>query len=169
MIGPPIAALGLYMLSTLTVGSSQVNAYLYTFIFGLGLGMIQANYTVAAQNVLGKKDIGVGTAMTRLFQNMGMTVGVTVLGSVINQQMVTQLATNLPAGSAAMLPSTNINDLRRSVAESDGLSTNTYHGPGRYPALAEQQPDIHVPCGGRNRFDRSHHWSDHQERTDEKR
>ncbi len=111
IIGPPIAALGLYMLSTLTVGSSQVNAYLYTFIFGLGLGMIQANYTVAAQNVLGKKDIGVGTAMTRLFQNMGMTVGVTVLGSVINQQMVTQLATNLPAGSAAMLPSTNINDL----------------------------------------------------------
>lgn len=109
--GPIIAALGLYLLSTLNVGSSQVDAYLYTFIIGMGLGMLLSNYLVAAQNVLCKKDMGVGTSITRLFQNMGMTVGVTVLGTVVNQQLVTQLATNLPAGADAVLPSTNANVL----------------------------------------------------------
>ncbi len=109
--GPPIAGLGLYLLSTLSVGSSQVDAYLYTFIIGTGLGMLLSNYLVAAQNVLCKKDMGVGTSTMRLFQNMGMTVGVTVLGTVINQQMVTQLATNLPSGAGAVLPSTDANTL----------------------------------------------------------
>lgn len=111
LAGPPVAAAGLYLLSTLSVGSPQINAYLYTLIIGAGLGMVVSNYLVAAQNVLPKKNMGAGTSATRLFQNLGITVGVTFLGTVMNQQMSSQLADNLPAGAAAVLPSTDASTL----------------------------------------------------------
>ncbi|MGD0817780.1 MAG: MDR family MFS transporter [Methanomassiliicoccales archaeon] len=109
--GPPVAALGLFMLSTLGVGSSQFDAILFIFIIGLGLGAVLANYIVAAQNVLSKKDMGVGTSATRLFQQLGATIGVTVLGTIVNHQMITELNKNLPAGASSALPGTDVNTL----------------------------------------------------------
>lgn len=109
--GPPVAALGVYLLSTLGVGSPHINAYLFTFIVGMGLGMVISNYMVAAQNVLPRKDMGTGSSTIRLSQNMGMTVGVAALGTVVNREMRSQLAANLPAGSAAELPSTDAGTL----------------------------------------------------------
>lgn len=111
VIGPPVGALGLYLLSTLSVGSSQTEAIMFTFIVGLGLGAVYATYIVAAQNVISKKDMGVGTSTTRLFQQVGATIGVTVLGTIVNQQMVGELSRNLPSGAAAALPATDANTL----------------------------------------------------------
>ncbi len=48
--GPPVSALGLYLLSTLNMGSTQIEATIFSFVVGLGLGMVISNYLVAAQN-----------------------------------------------------------------------------------------------------------------------
>lgn len=109
--GPPVAAAGLCLLSTLTVGSAQVDAMLFTVMIGLGLGAVLANYIVAAQNVLRKEDMGIGTSETRLFQQLGSTIGVAGLGAVVNSQMATQLAKNLPNGASEFLPGTDANTL----------------------------------------------------------
>jgi EmrB/QacA subfamily drug resistance transporter len=111
IIGPPISAFGLYGLSTLHAGSSQLDAIIYLVIVGMGLGAVMSNYIVAAQNVMCKKEMGVVTSSMSLFRSIGGTVGVAVLGAIVNAQMVVELGRNLPAGAMAMLPTTDVNSV----------------------------------------------------------
>jgi EmrB/QacA subfamily drug resistance transporter len=111
LIGPPMAALGLFMLSTLHAGSSQTDAIIYLIITGAGLGAVMANFIVAAQNVVCKKDMGVVTSSISLFRSIGGTVGVAALGGLINGKMVEELGKNLAPGVLQTLPTTDANSV----------------------------------------------------------
>ncbi len=111
LIGPPLSAFGLYMLSTLHAGSSQTDAIVYLILVGMGLGAVMSNYMVAAQNVMGKKEMGVVTSSMTLFRSIGGTIGVTILGAIVNQRMVDELGRNLPAGAMSSLPTTDVNSI----------------------------------------------------------
>jgi fucose permease len=43
LIGPPLAAIGLFLLSTLHSGSSQIDAVIFLIITGMGLGAVMSN------------------------------------------------------------------------------------------------------------------------------
>ena len=105
IIGPPIAAVGLYLLSTLHSGSSATDAIIFLIITGAGLGAVMSNYIVAAQNVMPKKDMGVATGSMSLFRSIGGTVGVAALGGLINSRMLEELRKNLSSDMLANLPS----------------------------------------------------------------
>lgn len=109
--GPIISAVGMFLLSTLGAGSSQVNAIAYLIVIGAGMGLVMSNYTVAAQNMMRKADIGAATSTLTLFRGLGATIGVSLLGAIVNNQMIAQLNKNLPAGAAAMLPTTDATNL----------------------------------------------------------
>jgi hypothetical protein len=66
---------------------------------------------VAAQNVIRKKEMGVVTSTMSLFRSIGGTIGVTVLGAIVNAQMITELGRNLPEGAMSTLPTTDVNSL----------------------------------------------------------
>jgi len=80
LAGPPVAALGLYLLSTLHSGSGETETVLYLIVTGLGMGAVMSNFIVAAQNVTSKKEMGVVSSTMSLFRSIGGTVGVTALG-----------------------------------------------------------------------------------------
>jgi EmrB/QacA subfamily drug resistance transporter len=107
IIGPPVAAFGLFMLSTLHVGSSQTDAIIYLIIVGAGLGAVMSNYIVAAQNVACKKDMGALTSTMSLFRGIGGTIGVTIFGTLLNREFATQLGQNLSPEAMAVLPFTD--------------------------------------------------------------
>jgi EmrB/QacA subfamily drug resistance transporter len=109
--GPLIAAGGLFLMSTMHVGTSMWDAMVFLFITGLGLGFVMSNYIVAAQNVVSKAEIGVVTSAMSLFRGVGGTIGVCVLGAFMNREFSKQLAVNLPAGAASILPTTNASSL----------------------------------------------------------
>jgi EmrB/QacA subfamily drug resistance transporter len=111
LIGPPLSAFGLFMLSTMHAGSSQFDAIIYLIIVGMGLGAVMSNYMVAAQNVTSKKEMGVVTSTMTLFRSIGGTIGVTVLGAIVNNRMVEELNRNLPAGAMSSLPTTDVNSI----------------------------------------------------------
>ncbi len=111
LIGPPLAALGLFMLSTLHADSSPSDAILYLMITGAGLGAVMSNYIVAAQNVMPKKDMGVSTASMSLFRSIGGTVGVAAMGGLINGRMIEELSKNLSPQMSAALPTMDANSL----------------------------------------------------------
>jgi EmrB/QacA subfamily drug resistance transporter len=111
LAGPLIGALGLFLLSTLHEGSSVWDAVVYLVITGVGLGFVMANYIVAAQNVCRKDEIGIVTSGMSLFRGLGGTIGVTVLGVIVNHTMVQQLNQNLPNGAMAALPTTDVTSL----------------------------------------------------------
>lgn len=113
--GPVVAALGMFMMAGLHVGSSQVDAIITMVIVGAGLGMVMSNAIVAAQNVASKKDMGVVTSSMSLFRSIGGTLGVTVLGTIVTTRLPQEMAKNVSPQNwtilqqiEAMLGSTDI-------------------------------------------------------------
>lgn len=96
IVGPPIAAAGLYMISTLGMGSPQWEASLYLIIAGIGMGCVMSNFIVAAQNITPKRDMGVMTSTMSLFRSIGGTVGAAIIGTLINNRIAIELKENLP-------------------------------------------------------------------------
>lgn len=97
IIGPPISAIGLYLISTLGMGSPQSEASLYLIIAGLGMGCVMSNFIVAAQNITARRDMGVMTSTMSLFRSIGGTVGAALIGSLINNRMIIELQSHLPS------------------------------------------------------------------------
>ncbi len=110
VIGPPICALGMYLLSTLHSGSTAAEAVAFLIVTGAGLGALMSNYIVAAQNVMPKKDMGVATGSMSLFRSIGGTVGIAVMGGIVSSRMVSKLSGSftpeqldrLPAGANSL-------------------------------------------------------------------
>jgi fucose permease len=109
--GPIISAVGMFLLATPSTDSSQISAIAYLIVIGAGMGLVMSNYTVAAQNMMRKADIGAATSTLTLFRGLGATIGVSFLGAIVNNQMIAQLNQNLPTGAAAMLPTTDATNL----------------------------------------------------------
>lgn len=97
IVGPPVSAVGLYLISTLGMGSPQSEASLYLIIAGLGMGCVMSNFIVAAQNITARRDMGVMTSTMSLFRSIGGTVGAALIGSLINNRMITELQERLPS------------------------------------------------------------------------
>jgi hypothetical protein len=77
---------------------------------GLGLGFTSMCYTLSVQNAVPWKLRGVATASTQFFRTIGGTIGVAIMGTILNAQMAQQFAPilarysdfahHLPAGVA---------------------------------------------------------------------
>jgi predicted MFS family arabinose efflux permease len=119
VIGPLISAAGLYLLSTLQRGSPWEHTVGYLLITGLGLGFTMSNYIVAGQNVVERKDMGAASSTMTLFRAMGGTIGVTVLGVVVNRRMTEELPRHVSPEQVNLLPSTDINAIGGIVLNAD--------------------------------------------------
>lgn len=104
--GPPIAALGLYLISTLQMGSPESEASLYLIIAGLGMGCVMSNFIVAAQNITPRREMGAMTSTMSLFRSIGATVGAAVIGTLINNRLAIELKTYLPGDVYEVVPHT---------------------------------------------------------------
>jgi EmrB/QacA subfamily drug resistance transporter len=111
LAGPPIMAVGMYLLSTLHAGSDPIEAIVYQLIVGLGIGAVMSNYIVAAQNVMARNEMGVATSSMSLFRSIGGTVGITMFGGLLNGRMVAEIGRNLPEGAMELLPTTDATSL----------------------------------------------------------
>ncbi|WP_146069633.1 MDR family MFS transporter [Arthrobacter sp. B0490] len=76
---------------------------IYTFVFGLGLGLMLQNLVLAVQNTVAVKDIGSASASVAFFRSMGGAAGVAVLGAVLGTQVETKTTEGL---AAAGIPTT---------------------------------------------------------------
>ncbi|PYI66341.1 MFS transporter [Arthrobacter livingstonensis] len=59
----------------------------YTFIFGLGLGMMMQNLVLAVQNTVAVKDIGSASGAVAFFRTVGGAAGVAVLGALMSTRV----------------------------------------------------------------------------------
>lgn len=76
--------------------NSIAMAVIIMIIFGMGLGFGMPVFTLAAQNAVKPSELGVVTASSQLFRNLGGTIGITVMGSI----MTSQLASNLKGATS---------------------------------------------------------------------
>jgi EmrB/QacA subfamily drug resistance transporter len=80
--GLAIAAVGMYLLSTLHTGSSRFESGLYMAVLGLGVGMVMQILVLATQNEAPVADLGVATSTVGFFRAVGGSIGVAAFGAL---------------------------------------------------------------------------------------
>lgn len=98
IIGLFISAIGLYLLSTMTVETSQYLLVFYLTLVGFGIGIGMTVFTLTVQNAVDQKLLGVATASSQLFRSVGGTVGVAIMGTLLNSRMQDKMATMSQTG-----------------------------------------------------------------------
>lgn len=98
IIGLCISAAGLYLLSTMTVDTSQYLLVFYLTLVGFGIGIGMTVFTLTVQNAVEQKLLGVATASSQLFRSVGGTVGVAIMGTLLNSRMQDKMASMNSAG-----------------------------------------------------------------------
>jgi EmrB/QacA subfamily drug resistance transporter len=95
VVGLVTVAIGFYLLSTMGLDTTQSTAMIYMIVLGLGLGLVMPTLTLALQEVFSKQELGVVTSSSQFFRQIGGTLGMTVLGAVMNARSTTLLTDTL--------------------------------------------------------------------------
>ncbi|HSE29174.1 MAG TPA: MDR family MFS transporter [Candidatus Saccharimonadales bacterium] len=90
--GLALATIGVWTLSTLTAASGYWDLLWRMTLTGVGLGMSMPLFNLIAQNSAEQKDLGVASSAVQLFRNIGSTVGLAILGGVMNNALTQKLS-----------------------------------------------------------------------------
>ncbi len=83
ILGTAFMGLGFLILTTLAVDTNYWILAAAMLLVGLGLGQLMQTLTIASQNAVGPRDIGVATSSSTFFRQVGGTLGVAVIFSVV--------------------------------------------------------------------------------------
>ncbi|RUT48024.1 DHA2 family efflux MFS transporter permease subunit [Paenibacillus anaericanus] len=97
VIGMPIMIVGM---GIMVVMNSVAVAVLSMIVFGLGLGLGMPVFSLATQNAAAHKDLGVATASSQLFRNLGGTIGIAVMGTVMSNSLAKNLTNAMHSSNA---------------------------------------------------------------------
>ncbi len=100
LTGTAMIAIGLWLLSTMGVGTSYAESSVYMVILGLGIGMIIQVMVLAVQNSVEHRDLGTATATESFIRSMGGAFGVAVFGAILTNRLTYNLERLLPSGSS---------------------------------------------------------------------
>ncbi|GAA0371683.1 MDR family MFS transporter [Bacillus horti] len=95
-------AVGMYLLSLMTAATSVPVAVLFIIIVGFGLGLAFPVFTLTVQNAVDQKLLGVATASTQLFRQLGGTIGVAILGTIMNARMNSKIGELMEQNQGAL-------------------------------------------------------------------
>jgi EmrB/QacA subfamily drug resistance transporter len=101
IFGTAIAAIGMFLLSTIDSSIGAGTMALYMAILGFGLGLVMQVLVLAVQNAVSYEQLGVATSGATLFRSIGGSIGTAVLGAIFANRLATELAVSLPAGASA--------------------------------------------------------------------
>jgi EmrB/QacA subfamily drug resistance transporter len=129
-----VLTLGMFLMTQLHVGTGYWTLSLWMAIAGLGVGPSFSVTTVALQNAVPLRRIGVATSNLTFFRQIGGSVGLAIAGSIFASTFATQLPTHL--ASAGVPPA-----VVSHFAQGSGSATNSLTGVGNLSSqLAKQLP-----------------------------
>ena len=102
--GTLVAAVGMFLLSSLSASTATGVAALHMLVLGLGLGMVMQVLVLAVQNAVPYEMLGVATSGATLFRSIGGSFGVAVLGAIFTGRLTSELPTGA-ASSGGLDPS----------------------------------------------------------------
>ena len=97
--GTAIMTVAVLLLSRLGVGSPTWVASAYMVLLGLGLGMVMQVLVLAVQNAVDYRVLGVATAGSTLFRQVGGSIGVAGFGAIFANRLGDELAARIPASA----------------------------------------------------------------------
>jgi EmrB/QacA subfamily drug resistance transporter len=87
LIGPLLLALGCLLLWQMDVHTTNGEAARNMVIAGIGLGMMMQIFVLSVQNSVPRRAMGSATALTQFSRSIGATLGVTLMGVIVNQRL----------------------------------------------------------------------------------
>jgi MFS family permease len=103
IVGGLMLTAGTFLLSRMTESTTIFDAGRDMVIAGLGMGMFFPVLTLAVQNALPRTRMGVGTGAVTYLRALGQTLGVAIVGTVVNNTISSDIQTRLPASVTSQL------------------------------------------------------------------
>lgn len=97
LTGLATMAVGLFLMSNLRVETDLPMLWLWMFIAGLGIGPTLSVFTIIVQNAVPFAKLGVATSNLTFFRQVGGSVGLALLGTVLGQRLTEDLPGRLAA------------------------------------------------------------------------
>jgi predicted MFS family arabinose efflux permease len=110
--GTLIAALGMFLLSTMNAHTAQPVAMAWMSVLGFGIGMTMQVMVLSSQNSVAVGEIGVATSTVTFFRSIGASVGVSLFGAIFNSRLAIEVAHALPGGAGAHVDSGSLTAIR---------------------------------------------------------
>lgn len=95
VVGTVVAAVGLWLLSTMEPDTSRLVSSVWMLVVGAGIGATLSVLTIAVQNTVEMRDLGAGTASVNFFRTLGSTVGVAVFGAILTRRLTDAITSGL--------------------------------------------------------------------------
>ncbi len=105
VLGAALLTLGAFLMTRVTFATSSLAITGNMIVLGLGVGATLPIVTVAVQNAIPQHLLGAGTGAISYLRQLGSTLGVALIGTVVNTTFADELAHHLPP-TASHLPHT---------------------------------------------------------------
>jgi EmrB/QacA subfamily drug resistance transporter len=87
LFGPVVLGAGMLLLWRMGVHTTNGQAARNMVIAGIGLGAMMQIFVLSVQNSVPRRAMGSATALTQFSRSIGATLGVTLMGVIVNQQL----------------------------------------------------------------------------------
>jgi EmrB/QacA subfamily drug resistance transporter len=111
LVGFTIAAAGMYMLSRMSIATTNGELVRNMVITGLGIGVMMSLFTIVVQNAFPFRQLGEVTATLSFFRQMGSTMGLAVFGVVLSNRLVSNLQASIPAPLKSFVSASQLSQL----------------------------------------------------------
>ncbi len=128
ILGCAIATVGLYLLSTMQVGTPLVVSSIYMFLVGLGIGFVMQIIVVIVMNVAPQEYLGTATSSATFFRSIGGSFGVAIFGAIFNNRLFSELRRYLPAPVLRAMHSVSGNSIASNPKQLAALPAPIHHG-----------------------------------------
>lgn len=126
IVGAAILLGGTFLLSSITADTPVLNVTGIMLVLGLGIGCLMPTLTLVVQNAVDRSQLGVATSAVTYLRSLGSTLGIAIIGTVINSNFATELNNRFPALPANMPPQA-VNVLKNQNVLESALTTTTGH------------------------------------------
>lgn len=121
ILGGAIMTTAMFLMSTLAMDTPFWTIALFEFLLGAGLGFSMQTITVAVQNAIERRDMGVATSAVTFFRSMGGAFGTAIFGAVLTTRLTHHLTDTLPASVVAQIPAGATSDISKIAGLPDAI------------------------------------------------
>ncbi len=111
VLGLSLLTLGMFLLTRMTLDSSNAILVRNMVISGVGMGMTMPTFTLAVQNAFPQSQLGVVTSSVQFFRSIGATVGLAVMGGLLTSQLRAGIESDVPAEVTNALPASALDSI----------------------------------------------------------
>ncbi|MBC7760661.1 MAG: MFS transporter [Candidatus Saccharibacteria bacterium] len=128
ILGTGFMVAGFLIFTTITADSNYLVLASAMLLVGLGLGQLMQTLTIASQNSVGPRDIGVATSSSTFFRQVGGTLGVAVIFSVVFSVVGGNIKSNFSnRGTLRAALDAALNPAVASAPNNRGIMTKIYN------------------------------------------